>query len=155
RTNHFAWNGPATLDDQQCVEELLFPIGAPARFPPSQGRERRQNRPHVLWIDDDVAEGRLHTPQSKHGVAVYGILTLDTFKQTCLFLGSLLAGPNAPVGNAAIEVLPDLLAKLRLGTVERVHRRVRVDRGHYPAIGRIRYATASRARSKILHPVRE
>src|SRR5262249_28683017 len=52
-TDHFAWNRPATLDDQERVEELLLPIGAPARFPPSQGRQRRQYRPHVLWIDDD------------------------------------------------------------------------------------------------------
>ncbi len=52
---------------------------------------------------------------------------------------AFLAGRDAPVGDAAVEILPELFLEFRLGAVERVNRGVGLDR-HCAVIGRLRHA---------------
>ena len=45
---------------------------------------------------------------------VDAVILLDAGKQRRIFLRLLLAGGDAPVGDAAVEILPDLLLELGL-----------------------------------------
>jgi hypothetical protein len=71
----------------------------------------------VLRVDDHVAERGFHAPQSEHDVTVDRIGSLDAFEQRRVFLCALLACDNAPVGDAAVEILPDFLSELRLRAI--------------------------------------
>jgi hypothetical protein len=120
---------------------------------PGAGGTESQDWAHMLRVDHDVAEGGLHTPQAKHRVTVDGIFALDAFKQSCMLAGTLPAGSHTPVGNAPIEILPNLLAEFRLGPVKRVDRGVGFDIAHHPSVRRIGYATGARTRTKAFDPL--
>src|ERR1035441_8283451 len=52
-----------------------------ARLAPGQRRQRRNDRPHVFRIDNDVAERRLHAPQPEQSVAVDAVVFFQTIEQ--------------------------------------------------------------------------
>ncbi len=97
--------------------------------------QRRKNRPHVFWIDDYVAKGRLHAPQTEHDITVDAILNPDALQERTVVARAFLPGLDPPLGDAAVEVLPKLLVELRLGAVEDVDRSVGLEAGHHPIIG--------------------
>lgn len=50
----------------------------------------------------------------QHDKPAYPIILLDAGQQRCTFLRLLLAEGDAVVGDAAIEILPELLVELRI-----------------------------------------
>src|SRR6185437_9090877 len=60
--DHLGGLRPAPVDDGERIEQLGFPVGAPARLAESERGERRNDRPHVFRVDDHVAERGLHAP---------------------------------------------------------------------------------------------
>src|SRR3984893_12945851 len=152
---HLLGGAPAAVDDHQGVEKLLLPIGAAARLPPGQRRERRDHRAHVILLDIRIAEGGLDSPQPEHDRALDPEVLLDAGEQRRVFLRLLLAGNDAPIGDAAIEILPELLAEFGLRTVELKYRRVWLDAGHHPRVGRVGNATRAGPGAKSRDPLVE
>ena len=148
RADHLGGLRPAALDDDQRVEQFGFPIGAPARLAPGQRRQRRDHRPHVFRIDDHVAERRLHAPQAEQDVAVDAVIVFDAREQAGIFLGALLAGDDAPVRAAAVDVLPDLLGEFRLRAILLVDAGVGRERAHHAVVGLLRKCRAGCARAR-------
>ena len=146
---------PAAIDDGERVDEFGFPIAAAARLAPGERGQRRNHRPHVFPIDDDVAEGRLHAPQAEHDVTVDAVVPLDPRQQADIFLGALLAGDDAPVGAAPVDVLPDLFGEFRLRVVLGKHAGVGRERGHDAVVGRLRNAALDRAGAETGDPTGE
>ena len=153
--DHFLRARPAALDDHQRIGELLLPVGAPPRLAPGERRERGHDRPHVLEVDHDVAEGAFHAPQAEHDERVDAVIALDAREQVAMFAGALLAGPDAPVRDPAVEILPNLLVELGLLALEREHRHVGFEIRHHAGVGRIRHAAGASAGAKGFHPARE
>jgi len=101
---HLGRIAPAAFDDHERVEQFLFPIGAPARLAPGQGRERGKDRAEMILLHHWVAEGGFHSPQAEQGDGRDAIILLDAGKERREFLGALLAKGYAPFGDAAVEV---------------------------------------------------
>ncbi len=139
----------------QRVEQFGFPIGAPARLAPGQRRQRRDHRPHVFRIDDDVAERRLHAPQAEQGVAIDAVILFQPRQQAGIFVRAFLAGDDPPIGTAAVDVLPDLLGEFRLRALLLEHAGVGRERVHHAVIGRLRDAAADRAGAETGDPMGE
>jgi hypothetical protein len=152
--DHHLGIAPAALDDDEGVEQLGFPIGASARFAPSECRQRRDHRPHVFWVVDHLAEARLHAPQRQHDVAVDAVIVFNAGQQRGMLLRPRLAGDDPPVRNAAVEVLPQLFVELRLGSDLPIDRRVGLDRQD-PRIGRLRNPARQRPRAERVAPLLE
>ena len=72
-----------------------------------------------------------------------------------IFLRLLLPGLDAPVGDAAIEVLPELLVEFRLVAQLLVDAGVGLEAAHDARIGRGRDALGERARAEAFDPLRE
>ena len=92
---------PAAIDDGQRVEQLGFPIGAPPRLAVGQRRERRDHRPHVFRIVDDVAERRLHAPEAEQHPAVDAVFLFDARQHACIFARAFFADVDAPLRDSA------------------------------------------------------
>src|SRR5712691_12242860 len=152
---HFLGRAPAAIDDDEGVEQLLLPIGAAARLAPGERGERRDDRAHVVLLDVRVAEGRFDAPQPEHHRAFDPVVLLDAGEQRRVFLRLLLAGDDAPVGDAAVEILPELLVEFGLRAVELKYRRVRLDVAHHPRVGGVGNATRARSGAKTLDPLLE
>ena len=56
----------------------------------------------------------LDAPDAEHDRGRNAVILLDAREQRRIFLGDLAAGDDAPVGDAAIEILPELLAEFGL-----------------------------------------
>src|SRR5262249_54458198 len=82
-------------------------------------------------------------------------ILLDAPQQRRIFLDLFLAELDAPIGNAAIEVLPKDLVELRLLADEREDFPVRLHRAHDPIVGLARDAARQRARPERRHPLRK
>src|SRR5262249_61942101 len=52
---HLLGRASAALDGDECVEQLLLPIGAAARLSPRERRERGENRTHVVLLHVRIA----------------------------------------------------------------------------------------------------
>src|SRR5262249_27962475 len=98
-------------------------------------------------------EGRFDAPQPEHHRALDAVVLLDAGKQRRVFLRLLLAGDDAPIGNAAIEILPEFLVEFGLRAVERKDRGVGLDVAHHPRVGGVGYATRARWGAKALDPL--
>ncbi len=88
-------------------------------------------------------------------IAVDAVVALDARQQRGVLARALLAGLDAPVGDAPVEVLPELLVELRLRPVEGIDRGVGLQSRHHPPVGRLRNAAGERARPERLHPLRK
>ena len=71
------------------------------------------------------------------------------------FLRLLLAFGDAPVGDAAVEILPELLAEFWLLAVELKDRRVGLEVAHHPRVGRVGNATFARPGAESVDPLVE
>ena len=92
-------------------------------------------------------------PQSPSiDVAVDAVVLFHAGEQRGIFLGALLAGDDAPVRAAAVDVLPHLLGEFRLRAELREHAGVGRHRAHHAIVGRFRNAALERARAKALDP---
>ena len=76
-------------------------------------------------------------------------------KQRCIFLGALLAGDDAPVRTAAIDVLPHLFGEFGLLALQRIDLGVGRDVAHHAIVGRGRDAAFERLRLEGGDPLRE
>src|SRR5262249_54868491 len=97
---HLGWVAPAALGDDEPIAQLLPPTGAPPRLTPGQCGERRDDWPHVVLLHVRVAIGGLDPPQTEHDRALDPKILFDAGKEACVFLRLLLAGNDAPVGDA-------------------------------------------------------
>jgi hypothetical protein len=88
-------------------------------------------------------------------MAIDAVFLFDAHEQRIVVLRHLLAGGDAPVGNAAIEVLPGQLLEFRLRALQRIDRRIRFDAAHHAVVGFFRNAALERARPKPRDPLRE
>jgi hypothetical protein len=146
---------PAALDDGERVEKLGFPIGAAARLAPRQGGERGNDRSHVVLVHDGIAEGGLHPPEAEQDRGRDAEILLQPCEQGACLAQAFLAGCDPPIGDAAIEILPELLAEFRLRALQGEDAHVRFHIAHHPVIGRLRYAALERARLEGRDPLRE
>src|SRR5436853_91399 len=110
--DHLLRRSPAFLDDAQRVDQLGLPIRAPARLAPGKRGECGKHRPRVVLLHDRIAERRLDAPQAEDDSALDAEILLDPREQRRVGLRALLSGLNAPVGDAAVEILPELLVEL-------------------------------------------
>ncbi len=152
---HFRGRAPAALDDDQRVEQFLRPIGAPPRLAPGERCQRGDHRPHMVLLHHRIAVGGLDTPQAEQEHAVDADIFFDARQQRGVLLGLFPALGQAPIGDAAVEILPDLFLELRLVADLLEHAGVRLQPCHHPRIGGVRNAARTRARTKGLHPLRK
>ena len=155
RPPHLIRRAPAAIDDLQCVDQLGFPIGAAARLVPCQRRERGKYRAHMVLLHQRIAIGGLHAPQRQQRAALDAKILFDPREQRLVLPQRLLAIDDAPVGDAAVDVLPDLLVELRLPLHLFEHGHVRLDAAHHAGVGRIRDAFGQRAGAKRVAPLVE
>ena len=105
---------PAAIDDLQGVDQFGFPIGAAARFVPGERRQRRKYRPHMILLH----QGSPNADLTPHSAAMCRARRRNPVRsaRTCFVSSSALPcrRHDAPVRDAAIDVLPDLLVELRL-----------------------------------------
>ena len=79
----------------------------------------------------------------------------DTAEQRFVLPQRFLAGDDAPVRNASIDVLPDLFVELRLAVHFLEHGHVRLDGAHHPGPGGLRDALCQCALAKTVAPLLE
>src|SRR5882724_5862243 len=108
RADHLLGCAPALVDDAQRVDQLGFPIGAPARLAPGERRERRDHRAHMILLHERVTECGLDAPKSEDHAALDTEILFDARQQRPVFLQPVLPSLDAPVRNAAVDVLPEL-----------------------------------------------
>jgi len=65
----------------------------------------------MVLLHHRIAEGGLDAPQAEDDARLDPVILLDAGQQRGILLGLLLALSDAPVGDAAVEVLPDLLVE--------------------------------------------
>ena len=155
RADHGVGPRPVAIDDLERVDQFGFPIAAAARLAEGEGGECRDDRPHVFRIVDDIAERRFHAPQAEQHIAVDAVVALEARQQPGIFLGALLAGGDAPVRAAAVDVLPHLLGEFGLAALQLIDRGVRFHAPHDAVIGRFRHAALHRLTAKTRHPLLE
>ena len=109
----------------------------------------------MVLLDVRIAEGRFDAPEPEHDPAVDPVVLLDAGKERRIFLRLLLAGRDAPVGDAAIEVLPNLLVEFGLGADELKNCRIGFDMAHNPCVRGVGYATCARPRAEGCDPLVE
>ena len=152
---HFLRRAPAAVDDLQRVDQLGFPIGAAARLVPGQRRERGKDRAHMVLLHQGIAIGGFNAPQRQQRAALDAKILLDPREQRLVLLQRLAAVDDAPVRDAAVDVLPDLLVEFRLLLHLPEHAHVGLDAAHHPRPGRVRNAFCQGARAKIVAPLVE
>ena len=155
RSPHLLRRAPAAIDDAQRIDQLRLPIGAAAGFVPGERGQRRKYRPHMVLLDQGIAEGGFDAPQRQQRAALDAEFLFDPCKQRFVFLQRLLAGDDAPVRDAAIDVLPDLFVEFRLVPHLLEHGHVGFDAAHHACISRVRNALRQRARTKAITPLVE
>ena len=152
---HLLRRAPAAIDDPQRVDQFGFPIGAAARLVPGQCGERGKHRPHVVLLHQRIAEGGFDAPQRQQRAALDAEILLDPREHRLVLPQRLLAGDDAPVRDAAVDVLPDLLVEFRLIPHLLEHGHVGLDVAHHAGPGRLRDAFRQRARAKSVAPLIE
>ena len=109
----------------------------------------------MVLLHQGIAERGLDAPQRQQRAALDAKILLDPREQRLVFFQRFLAGDDAPVGDAAIDVLPDLLVELGLLLHLLEHGHVRFDAAHHARIGRLRDALRQRPRAKTVAPLIE
>src|SRR5207253_3077035 len=79
-------------------------------------------------------------------------ILLDAREQRLVLLQGFTAVDDAPVRDAAVDVLPDLLVEFRLLLHLPEYAHVGLDAAHHPGPGRIRNTFCKGARAKIVAP---
>ena len=67
----------------------------------------------MILLHDRIAERRLDAPEAEQRAALDVVVLFNAVKERGIFLRLLLALADAPVGDAAVKVLPDLFAEFR------------------------------------------
>ena len=106
----------------------------------------------MVLLHQGIAIGRFDAPQRQQGAALDTEILFDAREQRLVFLQRLLAGDDAPVRGAAVDVLPDLLVEFRLLLHLPEHAHVGLDAAHHPGPGRIGNALGQRACAKTVAP---
>jgi hypothetical protein len=142
--HHFFRRAPATLNDRQGIDQFAFPIAAAARLGPCQRRQRRDHRPHVIFLDDRIAECGFDAPDPEHEGRLDAEIALNARQQRCVFFRFGFAGFDPPIGRGAVEILPELLVEHRLiaDRVQSCH--VGLHAAHHPRIGLLADAAGER-----------
>ena len=109
----------------------------------------------MVLLNQGIAEGGFDTPQRQQRAALDAVIPFDPCKQRFVLLERFPAGDDAPVRDAAIDVLPDLLVEFGLLLYLPEHGHVRLDASHHPCIGRVRDALGQRPRTKAVAPLIE
>ena len=152
---HFLRRAPAAIDDLQRVDQFGFPIGAAARLVPGQRGERGKYRAHMVLLHQRIAIGGLDAPQRQQRAALDAEILFDPREQRLVLSQRFLAGDDAPVRDAAVDVLPDLLVEFRLLLHLLEHGHVGLDAAHHAGLGRVRNALCQRAGAKTVAPLVE
>ena len=152
---HLLRRAPAAIDDLQRVDQLGFPIGAAARLVPGQCGERGKYRPHMVLLHQRIAIGGLDAPQRQQRAALDAKILFDPGEQRVVLAQRFLAGGDAPVRGAAVDVLPDLLVEFRLLRHLLEHGHVGLDAAHHAGVGRVRNALCQGAGAKTVAPLVE
>ncbi len=155
RSPHLLRRAPAAVDDPQRIDQFGLPIGLAARRIPGKCRERRKHRAHVVALYPGIAEGGFDAPQRQQRAALDAVIPFDPREQRLVFPQRFLAGGDAPVGDAAIDVLPGLLAELRLVPHLIEYGDVRLDAAHDAVPGRLGNAFCQRVRAEAVPPLVE
>ena len=109
----------------------------------------------MVLLHDRIAERRLDAPESEDDAAFDAEVLLDAREQRCVSLGAILPSLDAPVGDAAIDVLPELLVELGLATDLCEDAGVGLQAAHHTRIGRVRNAARKRTWAEGLDPLRK
>src|SRR6185312_1039320 len=152
---HLLRRAPALVDDAQRVDELGLPISLAPRLVPGERREGGKHGGHMVLLHQRIAERGLHAPQREQRAALDAKILLDPRKQRLVVLQRDLAVDDAPVGNAAIDVLPGLLGELRLAPDLLEYAHVGLDPSHGAVPGRFRDAFGERAAAESIPPLAE
>ena len=155
RSAHLLRRRPAAIDDSERIDQFGFPIGLAARLVPGERGERGKHRAHVVLLHQRIAKGGFDAPQREQRAALDAEILFDPRKQRLVLLQGFLAGDDAPVGDAAIDVLPDLFVEFRLVPHLPEHGHVRLDMPHRAVPGRLRNALCQRTGAKIIAPLVE
>jgi hypothetical protein len=99
----------------------------------------------VVLLHHRIAEGRLDAPQPEDHGAPDAKILLDAREQGAEFPQAFLAGLDAPVGDTAVDVLPELLVELRLAAHLLEDGQVRLQVAEHPIKGRVGNALGGRA----------
>jgi hypothetical protein len=106
----------------------------------------------MILLHVGIAIRGFDAPESEHYRARHAVVLLDTAEERGLLLRLFLAGRDAPVGDAPVEILPDLLVKLGLVAHLRENGVVGREPVHHARIGRIGNAALLRSRAKRFDP---
>src|ERR1041385_9321337 len=99
----------------------------------------------MVLLHDRIAECRFDAPEPENDGAFDAEILLDAREERRVSLGALLTGLDAPVGDAAVDVLPELLIEFWLIADFAEHGCVGLEPAHHAGVGRIRYALGERA----------
>ena len=152
---HLLRRAPALVDDAQRVDQLGLPIGFSSRLVPGERGKRGKHRRHVVLLHQRIAIGGLDPPQSQQRTALDAEIALDACEQRLVVFQRDLAVDDAPVGDAAVDVLPDLLMEFGLVAHLLEHAHVGFDPRHRALPGRGRDALGHCACAKTLTPFLE
>ena len=109
----------------------------------------------MVLLHQGIAVSGFDAPQRQQRAALDPKILFDPRKQRLVLLQRFLAGDDAPVRDAAIDVLPDLLVELRLLLHLLEHGHIRLDAAHHAGPGRVRNALRQCARAKAVAPLIE
>ena len=143
---------PALVDNVQRIDELAFPIGFSARRIPGERGKRGEDRAHMILLHLGIAEGALDAPEREQRAALDAEVLFDAREQRFVLFQRELAVNDAPVGDAAIDVLPGGLGELRLGLHFPEDAHVGLDPRHGVVPGRFRNALGHRPVTEMLAP---
>ena len=115
----------------------------------------RENRAHMALLHQRIAVCGFDAPEREQRAALDAEILLDAIEQRRIPLQCHLAVDDAPVGNATVDVLPDLLGELGLIADLLEHAHVRLDVAHRPVPGCFRNAFGECAVAKAVAPLVE
>src|SRR5439155_308987 len=130
-----------------------FRVRAAARLAPGECRERWKNRARMVPLHDRIAERRLDAPQAEDDAALDTEILLDACEQRRVGFRALPSGLDPPIGDTAIEVLPELLIELGLTADFGEHRGVGLQPAHHPRVSRVGNPFCECAGAKSLDPL--
>jgi hypothetical protein len=107
----------------------------------------------VVLLHQRIAIGGFDAPQREQRAALDPEILFDPRKQRFVLPQRFLAGDDAPVRYAAIDVLPDLFAEFGLLPHLPEDTHVRLGVPHRAGPGRLRDAAGERPRAKIVAPL--
>jgi hypothetical protein len=109
----------------------------------------------VVLLHQGIAIGGFDAPQRQQRAALDAVVLLDPGKQRLVLLQRLAAFDDAPVRDAAINVLPDLFVEFGLVPKLLENGHVRLDPAHHPRPGRLRNSFRQSVGAKAIAPLFE